>query len=411
MLGFLRVEEERGDGGEEVIEEEEALIGRDQYDLESEQDTESELGRETEEVIKDISPMEDREYSEYENVRELDNSIANIIADKIDKLVGDEMSEEDKGEEDLDVSAEEEKICPKCGTTTTELLLHIAEVHLEEELEEEMLKVFPGSCEECMKCGKIFNNDYEKKEHISLQHPWDILACMVKEVINREEVVAKKNADNDEISDDDISDGEAGDDNNISDEEDNSFSNPVMPNETKLVKHVVSKMIEIKAEQPKGIYGAMYSCNKCEYTWKTKSGQRDIKYLIKIHICLKHFKEELEDGLTKHFKEKICTLCGNKLGSNGAVKKHLITTHKYLNDLISRDVDFVLANGTETLAGQGFKRKLVEIHDSELMQKLKVPKTDSSLGLVGEGRLKEDDDISHIQSRIEFSDSDSEDET
>ena len=138
---------------------------------------------------------------------------------------------------------------------------------------------------------------------------------------------------------------------------------------------MVSKIIEIKAEQPKDVDGAKYSCNKCEYTWKTKSGRRDITYLIKSHISSQHFKEEMEVGLKNHFIEKKCTLCGNKLGSYGALKKHLITTHKYLNDLISRDVDFVLANRTESIAEPGSKRKLVQIHNSELRQKSKVPKT------------------------------------
>ena len=142
MGGCLKLEEKRGREGEEVIEEEEALVERDLYDLESEQDTESELGRKMEEVIKDLNTMEEREHFEHENGREFDTSIKNILANKMYELVREDTSVKDKGEDNLEdledledlENVEEEKTCPQCGTTTTELLLHIAEVHLEEEL-------------------------------------------------------------------------------------------------------------------------------------------------------------------------------------------------------------------------------------------------------------------------------------
>ena len=159
MGGFLRVEKLM----ERSVEEEDTLEETEQS--ESEQDTE----RGVEGVIKDSNPLEERKCSQYEldqGTQQFENSIT-----EIDKLIGDGMPDEDKGDEYPDFSAKEENTCSQCGTTTTEMLLHIAEVHLEEELGEEMLRIFPGGCAKCMKCGKTFNNRYEKKEHTSLLHP------------------------------------------------------------------------------------------------------------------------------------------------------------------------------------------------------------------------------------------------
>ena len=274
-----------------------------------------------------------------------------------------------------------------------------------------MRKVFPGSCDICIMCGEAFNNDYARKEHTSLKHPWETLADVVKQEINCKDVVAIKIDYNDKISDDDMSNGVAGEENNLLENEPDSISNQLQPNETKVAQDVVSKMIEIQTEKPKGLDGANYYCKKCDLIFKTKPGQKNIPYLIKSHICSKHFRRNFENGLNKHFNEMKCNMCGKKVGSYGALKKHLISTHQYFDDLISKDFNSVLANATEPNAGHGLKRKWVQIHDSELLQKLKVPKTDSSLGLVEGRSLNEDDDICHIQSRIEFSDSHSEDET
>ena len=113
---------------------------------------------------------------------------------------------------------------------------------------------------------KTLNNDYEKKEHTSLQHPWDTLADMAKEVKRCEEVVAKMNADNDQISDDDMSYGEAGG-NDISQDKASSTLSQQDLNATKIANDVVSKMIAI----------ANYSCNKCDHIWLLKPKQSKIK--------------------------------------------------------------------------------------------------------------------------------------
>ena len=81
----------------------------------------------------------------------------------------------------------------------------------------------------------------------------------------------------------------------------------------------------------------------------------------------------------------------------------MIVTHRYFDDLISDDFESVFANATETSFGRGSKRKRTQGAVCE-------PKSNNSMDHVGEGRLKEEDDIYDTQSRIEFIDSYSEDE-
>ena len=375
MGGFLKVEEKLG----RSVEEEDTIEERGHS--ESEQDTE----RRVEEGIKDSEKLEEREHFEYELEQghggEMDSSIDYIIADEIDKLVGNENSVEDMREDP------EEKICPKCGTTTTNLLLHIAEVHLEEELEEEMIKVFPRGCDLCVMCGQTFINEYEKKEHTSLQHPWDTLTSMAKELNSFRGANTERSADIDEISDNAV----AWEDQQISDDEADTISHAQEHNATNVANDVVNK-ITTKTQQPKYEDCDRYSCNKCDYTWKMRPVQKEIQYLIKSHTILQHYYKEMENGLKKCFKGNDFTLCESILKRKEALKKHLIVTHRYFDDMISNDFESVFANATETSFGRGLKRKGTQSAVCELKSKYSVDH-------VGE------DDIYEIQSRIEFIDS------
>ena len=71
--------------------------------------------------------------------------------------------------------------CEVCGTicaNSDEARIHIGEVHMDEDLLCEVFKVFPGSAKECKECGEECESEYEKKEHILLQHPWPLLKTM-----------------------------------------------------------------------------------------------------------------------------------------------------------------------------------------------------------------------------------------
>ena len=86
--------------------------------------------------------------------------------------------------------------------------------------------------------------------------------------------------------------------------------------------------------------GLNYSWNLRDYNWK--SGQKDMLWLIKIHICVQHFKTELDANLESNCKGKICTH-----GEKSALKKDLINAHTYCDDLFSKDVNVVLTNPQE----------------------------------------------------------------
>ena len=67
------------------------------------------------------------------------------------------------------------KKCKVCGTSfmgSEDARIHIGEVHMEEELALELLTVFPGGIFNCKACGEDCGSEYEKKEHILVNHPW-----------------------------------------------------------------------------------------------------------------------------------------------------------------------------------------------------------------------------------------------
>ena len=110
-------------------------------------------------------------------------------------------------------------------------------------------------------------------------------------------------ADIDEISDNAV----AWEDQQISDDEADTISNSQEHNATNVANDVVNK-ITTKTQQPKYEDCDKYSCNKCDYTWKKRPGQKEIQYLIKIHIILQHYYKETENGLKSVLKE-MTVLC------------------------------------------------------------------------------------------------------
>ena len=353
---------------------------------------------------------EDISESEAEND---DISLANFLNETVDI-----SNKTNKVKEAADL---EEKTCHQCGTATTELTLHIAEVHLEEELEEEVRKVFAEGVETCQKCGKTFKSEYERREHISLQHPWDRLADIVKEVYGGEEVDATNKRD-DKILDGDSSNYGAKYGKFLDDKAD--YINYIL-NETKTV---VGKILDIKSislpnfkmsqmskknfyqeaqdsKRPMVIKGLDYSCSLCDKKWK--SSQNEILSQIKRHLCVEHFQTELDAGVEANFKDKTCTLCGTSLGEKGAMRKHLINVHKYFDDLISKDLYKLLTKPQEK---PRMKRKRDCSTTPEFFLKAKVSRKNSSIHNIvdiDEDRLTHKD-FSAIQSMIEFSDSEDE---
>ena len=189
---------------------------------------------------------------------------------------------------------------------------------------------------------------------------------------------------------------------------------------TKTAKDVVGKILDIQSNpkskkskktiyqeqhvstRPMVIKGLNYSCNRCDQRWK--SNQKEILSLIKRHLCIVHFKSELDAGVEANCKDNICTLCGTSLGGKFAMRKHLINVHKYFDYLLSNDLDDLLTKPQEK---PRMKRKRDCSASPEFFQKSKVSRNNGSMENIVEDGLN-DDNISAIRNMIEFSDSEDE---
>ena len=92
--------------------------------------------------------------------------------------------------------------CPTCFTEflTDELSIHIGEIHMEKELADQLIEIFPDSLEGsiCDKCGEVFDEseyEYEKKEHILLKHPWVGLTELISKSNNSAELPVREDDD------------------------------------------------------------------------------------------------------------------------------------------------------------------------------------------------------------------------
>ena len=263
--------------------------------------------------------------------------------------------------------------CPDCGFTVDgedDLKLHVAEVHMDSQLNVFVSKMFPDNDCKVKVCGEIFCSDYEKKEHVILQHPWPKLASAVKE---------------------------AGTEVCLETEKDKA--------------DVVTKIIELKAEQLKEEQAKIYQCNRCDKTWNKNTA---LTLRISQHLCSKHHKVDMDEAISLYFKDNLCTLsdCGASLGSPDAMKKHLIGYHRYFQDIIGKDMDQILGDcGVTQNKKNCLKRRNSQ---SEKIKPSKWPKTSSIIPKntpvqTDYEKLAENEDIARIQQYIEFSDSDDED--
>jgi len=137
------------------------------------------------------------------------------------ETIGEEGHQEKKEAEKEEVELDQDKPslrsstdtkCPECDmvlSDSEEFRFHMGEVHMEEELEAVVGKIFPGGQEKCTKCGEEVESEYVKKEHIMAQHAWPALAAVLQdvagedmEVYNEDEVFSESDEDNDEATED-----------------------------------------------------------------------------------------------------------------------------------------------------------------------------------------------------------------
>jgi uncharacterized C2H2 Zn-finger protein len=94
--------------------------------------------------------------------------------------------------------------CPQCDTEfadNSDMRIHLGEVHMEEELCDHVLKMFPDGSDTCSECGDVWCNEgeYVKKEHVLMEHPWPGLVRQVEScaepdivIVSLEEMVSPK---------------------------------------------------------------------------------------------------------------------------------------------------------------------------------------------------------------------------
>ena len=269
------------------------------------------------------------------------------------RIVHTKKPEKGKNEEEKDENKqkdEEEKIdCDICGTSFTEsedAMIHIGEVHLEDDLTEEFLKNFPGEIFNCKECGKECGSEYEKKEHILLNHPWDKLKSWLKSSVDGFII-----------------------------EDDEKEKEKELSEEDKQVETIMKTMTVPTASQ--NIWKCSYW--KCNYSTTTNSKKSDSnKFIMQLHIRQSHIKtrkrkntdvslskdakrnksdEDEKDEVEKEREEKgktaskgkfDCDLCKLPFPSKPELRKHMGRKHRdpLINHLKNKKTDLIFSELT-----------------------------------------------------------------
>ena len=269
------------------------------------------------------------------------------------RIVHTKKPEKGKNEEEKDENKqkdEEEKIdCDICGTSFTEsedAMIHIGEVHLEDDLTEEFLKNFPDEIFNCKECGKECGSEYEKKEHILLNHPWDKLKSWLKSSVDGFII-----------------------------EDDEKEKEKELSEEDKQVETIMKTMTVPTASQ--NIWKCSYW--KCNYSTTTNSKKSDSnKFIMQLHIRQSHIKtmkrkntdvslskdakrnksdEDEKDEVEKEREEKgktaskgkfDCDLCKLPFPSKPELRKHMGRKHRdpLINHLKNKKTDLIFSELT-----------------------------------------------------------------
>ena len=181
--------------------------------------------------------------------------------------------------------------CEVCGTTfeeSEEARIHIGEVHMEEELMSELLKFFPDRAIKCKECGEECGSQYEKKEHILVQHPWPLLKAMADakemDTLRKEDFEADGKEQEQE--------------------------------ETKQ-----SKILEMKKEKWFQ-HSTNYSCNYCDNKFSEPSESK--RHIEKAHNLI----QNPSDHITHAGKKYSCKICRSRVDHNrSAIRSHMRKIH------------------------------------------------------------------------------------
>ena len=274
-------------------------------------------------------------------------------------------------------------LCDSMSSTKDELRIHIGEVHLEEQLESELLKIFPRGCEvKCAKCGQRVEAEYVKKEHILTEHPWTGLIELVENE-NKVQSVQLEDYNEDDVFEDESSDDEGG-----VEESKNSETND--------------------KEEGKWYAGVKYKCNHCIFNAPQSGTVRN--HLKKVHGFL------AGDDLANQFVRTsaplyTCKICDQSVRREYvSIFNHMKSRHKMTLARYGNEYEIKCDEGQMTL-----KRKRRALNSFVRIKKLKVEEEEKARG---ETTIKEnmhkkqtitkEDNL--VKENIEFSDSSGDEE-
>ena len=301
-------------------------------------------------------------------------------------------------EENL-VSAPEEP-SPKCllcdclFLSKEELRIHIGEVHLDKQLEAQMLKIFPTGCEDkCGVCGQTVETEYVKKEHILVEHPWTTL---IEQVANKKDAQATQLEDynEDEVVFEDES----------SDEEDTNEK--------------VNIKTESGTQRTKWYAGTMYKCNHCKRMYTARESVRG--HVKKMHGFLTG--DDLANQFTKSCGSPYtCKICEKSVDWNyDAINQHINWNHKislakYGDKYETKCDDDQISLKRKSRALNSFvKIKKLKVEDDEIIDEDTIVRGDTVFKGVREDtiakKITKDTVNTIVRESIEFSDSSGDEE-
>merc|ERR1719430_2184207 len=89
---------------------------------------------------------------------------------------------------------EESLTCNHCDEIfdKTKIAIHVGEFHLENEAQDEQLKLFPA--QKCKSCGQKFHRKEARKLHTITKHPWQNLKSNIDNILKNDKIyVGAKN--------------------------------------------------------------------------------------------------------------------------------------------------------------------------------------------------------------------------
>ena len=275
-------------------------------------------------------------------------------------------------------------LCDSMSSTKDELRIHIGEVHLEEQLESELLKIFPRGCKDkCAECGQRVEAEYVKKEHILTEHPWTGLI----ELVENENRV--KSIQLEDYNEDDVFEDESSDDEEEVEESKNSETND--------------------KEEGKWYAGVKYKCNHCIFNAPQSGSVRN--HLKKVHGFL------AGDDLANQFVRTsaplyTCKICDQSVRREYvSIFNHMKSRHKMTLARYGNEYEIKCEEGQMTI-----KRKRRALNSFVRIKKLKVGEKEKAKG---ETTIKEDNmpkkqtitkEDNLVKENIEFSDSSGDEE-